>query len=475
MQNPPKTFTPKPYQDAASHFLLQEVRAALFVEPGLGKTIITLNALHTLIQCGFEHQVLIVAPLRVARDTWINEVKKWQHTQSLTITAIVGTPKERLAALNSDAQIKTINYENLSWLADTLGEKWPFRIVVFDESSKLKSFRAHFRRNASGVETLYRTGGTRAGAIVKQCFKKTQYVWLLTGTPSANSLAALWPQLFFIDAGERLGKSFSSFEERWFKINEYNRSREPFPHSEEQIRNLIADKCFTLRAKDYLELGEEITNTIYVDLPETAMQHYRSMEKEFYVKIKEREIEAFSAATRSAKLHQLANGGIYYDKKGSWEHAHDAKLEALDSIVEEACGMPVLVVYEFKSDLERLQKHYPKGKALDSKSKATDNFLKGEVPVAFIHPDSIGYGVDGLHYVTNTIVFFALDWDNEMRIQVIARVGAVRQAQAGFKRPTIIHQIVARDTIDEIILERIETKVSIEEALKQGLARRYGV
>jgi len=468
----PKQFTPRPYQIAATQFLLENDRCALFVEPGLGKTSCTLNAIELLNLSGMTSQVLIVAPLRVAKDTWINEVRKWRHMQSLTITAIVGTPEQRLAALRSSAQIKTINYENLVWLADTLGNEWPFKTVVFDESSKLKSFRAHFKRTSTGKEALYRTGGARAGAIIRQCFKKTERVWLLTGTPSSNSLSALWPQMFFIDAGERLGKSFSVFEDRWYKTGYNGHDKELLPHAEVEIRERIKDRVFTLQAADYLNLGKEVIINISIDLPPGAAKHYRNMEEDFYIQINNREVEAFSAAAKSMKLHQLANGGIYYDEKGSWEHAHDAKLDALESLIEEACGMPVIVIYKFKSDLLRLQARFKQGKALDTRPKTMSQFLDGEIPVLFLHPASAGHGLNDMEKVTNLMIFFSMDWDNELRQQVCARIGAVRQKQSGLERPSFFYNLVAKDTIDEDILMRLETKQTVEQTLKQGLARR---
>jgi SNF2 family DNA or RNA helicase len=471
---PPKPFTPRPYGNAATDFLLENNRAALFMEPGLGKTISTLNAIHFLLECGMQSDVLIIAPIHVARNTWIDECRKWEHTFNLQVAIMVGSPKERLAALKSPAQIKTINYENLPWLVETLGDEWPFGTVVFDESSKLKSFRAHYRTSKTGKQTLVATAGTRAGAIVKQCFKQTERVWLLTGTPSANSLSALWPQMFFIDDGKRLGKSFSAFEDRWYKTGYNGYDKILLPNAEKEIREAIADKVFTLRAEDYLDLGEEIVNNVYVDLPPSARSLYDDMEKKFYVKIKEKEIEAFTAATKSGKLHQLANGGIYYDDKGSWEHTHDAKLDALESIIEEACGMPVIVVYTFQSDKARILNHFKQAKAFDTNSKTIYNsFLKGEVPILLIHPASAGHGINQLETVTNKIVFFSVDWDQELRQQVIARIGPVRQKQSGFDRPTFVYNILAHDTIDEIILDRLESKKSVEEALKEGLARKY--
>jgi SNF2 family DNA or RNA helicase len=465
----PKDFTPRGYQDAGTRFLIEHDRAALFEEPGLGKSVQTANAIDSLILCGETSQFLIIAPMRVARTTWKAEFAKWNHLCHHEVVAVVGTPKQRIEALQSKAQIKCINYENLPWLAEQLGDKWPFKTVIFDESSKVKAFRCHFATSKKGNRFMKCTAGERISAVAKKCFTHTKRVWLLTGTPCANSLADLWAQIFLIDKGQRLGDSFTAFENRWYKLGFNGYTMIMLPHAEKEIRDAIADVVFTLRAEDYMDLGEEITNTIFVDIPRT---NYDEMELKLYTQIQAGGVEAFTAATKSGKLHQIANGAIYWDDKGSFEDIHDAKILALQSIIEEASGMPVIVVYKFKSDLYRLQKAFPKGKAFDTKKETEDNFKRGEIPVLFLHPASASHGIDGFQNVTNIICFFSLDWNAEERQQVIARVGKVRQYQAGLNRPTFIHQIVARNTIDEDILLRIEKKITIEEALKAGLARR---
>jgi SNF2 family DNA or RNA helicase len=345
-------------------------------------------------------------------------------------------------------------------------------MVVADESTKLKNHRAHFRKLIDGTNKLYCTGGERTAAIAKLSFQKTKYFVNLTGTPAPNGLLDLWGAMWFIDKGARLGATYTAFEDRWFRTARNGYGKEMLRYAEEEIKNAIADVCFTLRAEDYLDLGEEITNTIFVDLPPQAEKHYREMEKKLYTEIKAGAVEAFSAAVKSAKCHQIANGAIYYDKEGCYEELHDAKIDALESVIEEAAGMPVIVVYKFKSDLMRLQKAFPKGKAFDTKAKTEQDFKAGRIPVLFLHPDSAGHGIDGFQDVTNIMCFFSVDWNGETRAQVIARIGKVRQFQSGHKRPVYIHQIIARKTVDEDILVRIDSKMTIEEALKAGLAKR---
>ena len=464
-----RKFTPRPYQTAATQFLLEKQRGALFVDMGLGKTSSVLNAIEALDFCGELGKVLIVAPLRVARSTWSDEVAKWEHTRHLTIDTIVGTAEERLAALHSDSQIKTINYENLEWLVLQLKDQWPFKVVVLDESTKVKSFRAHYKKGKNKT-FLVCTEGKRAGAIIRHVLKRTDWVWLLTGTPCQNSLRELWAQLFFIDGGKRLGKSYSAFEERWFRTHFNGHTKIPFPHSAQEIHDAIQDVVFTLRAEDYLRLGEEVLQTIPVELPPEAARLYQSMEEELFIILEAGAVEAFSAPAQWMKLRQIANGAVYYDKEGRFEVVHDEKVEALRSVIEEANGMPVIVVYTFKSDLAILKKAFPKGRVFDKKGEA--DFKAGKVEILFLHPDSAGHGVDGLQNITNVICFYSVDWNAETRSQVIARVGKVRQFQAGFDRPVFIYQIIAKGTIDETILERIDEKISVEDALKRRLARR---
>lgn len=468
-----KDFTPRgAFQTEATKFLLNNPRSALHVDMGLGKTTMVLNAIDVLVIGGETAPFLIIAPKRVARSTWKEEAQKWNHLAYLKVSTVVGTPKQRLEALHTKADIYTINYENLEWLVKTVGDKWPFRGIVADESTKLKSHRSYFRKLKSGNYTLCCTGGKRTTAIARLAFTKTRYFWTLTGTPASNGLQDLWGPTWFLDKGKSLGSSYTAFEQRWFRKGWKGFGLEMLPHAENEIRKAIAHLTFTLRAEDYLILGKEIVNTIYVDLPEKARETYDEMEKNLFIEIEAGEVEVFTAAAKSQKCHQIANGAVYYDREGNWESLHDAKIEALESVIEEASGVPVIVVYKFKSDLIKLKKAFPKGVALDTSKKTEDNFKAGKIQLLFMHPDSGGHGIDGFQYVTNIICFFSLDWNAESRYQTIGRIGNVRQMQAGLNRPVIVHQIAARDTVDDIILDRMGTKMTVQQALKKGLARR---
>lgn len=467
-----KTFVPRAYQRAAAHFMLDHKRGNLHVDPGLGKTAITLYLVDALIMLGETRPTLVVAPLKVAESTWSDEVLKWRNLRHLTVSTIVGDRRQRIIALRKKANIYTINFENLPWLLEELNGENPFGTIVVDEASKLKGFRGHFKAKKNGGMSLVCSSGARSSALAQLAWQKGVRFYGLTGTPCSNGLQQIWPLIWFLDAGKRLGNSYTAFTDRWFKTGWNGYGLEALPHAEAEVMEKIGDIVFTLRAEDYLELPDEIINTITVDLPPEARTLYRNMEKDLFIEIEAGEVEAFSAATKSMKLRQIANGSVYYDKEGRFEVLHDAKVEALQALLEELNGQPVIVVYSFKSDLMRLQKAFPKGQVFGEKKTTKADFIAGKIPVLFIHPDSAGHGVDDLQRATNVMVLFSVDWDAEKRQQVIARIGKVRQFQANTGKPAIIHQIVARATIDEDILTRLEEKISVEEALKRGLAKR---
>lgn len=466
-------FNPRNFQKRGIEYLMDHPRCNIFAGMGMGKTSMVLNAIDAHILAGESQPTLIVAPLRVARDVWKNEADKWEHLKKLEVMPIVGTEAQRRIAIKRDAPIYTANYEVLPWLAAEYGDSWPFGRIVADESTKLKNHRAHYRISKTGDRILHQSGTLRARALGKIAHTKTRSWWNLTGTPAPNGLLDLWGQCWFIDGGERLGRSFQAFENRWFKKDIYRHTTTPLPHAEKQIREAIADVSLTLRPEDYFDLPELVINTIPVDLPQKARAQYSAMEKKMYIEIEAGGVEAYNAAAKTAKCHQMANGAIYFDSSGGsreWEVLHDAKLEALSDVVEEANGTPVLVVYKFKSDLARLKAAFPKGREFDKKPSTLEAFKSGQTPILFLHPDSAGHGVDGLQYATNILCFFSLDWNLETRAQVIERIGPVRQKQAGFDRPVFIHQIVARDTVDDMaILPAIETKRRIQDCLLNAL------
>jgi SNF2 family DNA or RNA helicase len=453
-----REFTPRPYQTMIRDHILDTRRCAIWAGMGMGKTSSTLNALDAIGMID-DAPVLVLAPLRVARSTWPEEARKWSHLAGMNVMPIVGTERERQAALRMDAQVYATNYEQLPWLVEHWGERWPYRTVIADESTKLKSFRL-------------RQGGQRAQALGKVAHTKIKRFVQLTGTPSPNGLVDLWGQAWFIDAGQRLGRTFSAYTQRWFRPHPSGYGIVPLPGAQEQIQDLLRDVCLTVEAKDWFDLREPIVNNIYVDLPMRARKHYAEMEKEMFTQIDQHEVEAFGAAARTIKCLQIANGASYVGESNSeWKDLHDAKLEALDSIVEEAAGAPVLVAYHFKSDLARLRRAFPSGRALDADPQTIRDWNAGKIPVLFAHPASAGHGLN-LQDGGNILVYFGHWWNLEERLQILERIGPTRQMQAGHDRPVWVHNIIARDTVDEQILERIETKREVQDILLDAMKRK---
>lgn len=348
---------------------------------GTGKSVSTLTALDTLSLAEDIYPVLIIAPLIVARDTWPDEARKWEHLRHIDVMPILGTEAERLTALRYKVDIYTINFENIEWLVEHFGERWPFRTVVVDESRKLKSFRL-------------RQGGKRTAALAKVAHTKIKRMIQLTGAPAPNGLGDLWGQAWFIDAGQRLGRTYSAFTQRWFQRSHDGFGVTPLPFAQEQIQGALADVCLRIDASDWFDLEEPVHMPQYVALPPKARIKYREMEKEMLTQIDDRTAEAFNAAARTQKCLQLCNGAIYVDPlvegeetpgPKEWREVHDMKLEALKSIVEEANGSPVLVAYHFKSDLARLRKAFPAARVLSDPAQLRE-FKTGRYEVGLGHP-----------------------------------------------------------------------------------------
>lgn len=453
-----RDYTPRPWQNPMIGHLLNVERGALFCPMGSGKTSATLTALDALHLAGEDHPTLILAPLRVARDTWPEDAGKWNHLRHVSVMPIVGSESERRAAMKYDASTYTTNYENLEWLVNYWGERWPYRTVVADELSKLKSFRL-------------RQGGKRAAALGRVAHAKVKRFIGLTGTPASNGLQDLWGQVWMLDGGMRLGRTFSAFTQRWFQTARDGFGMKALPHAQAEIQDKLRDICLTVDLADYIQIDQPVVNNIYVDLPPKAAQIYRDMEREMFAQIEGHDVEAFNAAARTIKCLQLANGAAYVDDQGNWKDVHDEKLQALDEIIEEAAGAPVLVAYHFKSDLARLQRAYPDGLNIAT-PEGLAQAKAGKGRVWFGHPASIGHGVDGLQEHCNQLVYFGHWWNLEERMQILERVGPTRQMQAGKKRPVFIHNIIARRTVDELVIERVVSKREVQDILLEAMKRR---
>lgn len=455
-----KPFTPRIYQRIAADHIVRNARCAAWLPVGSGKCGATFMALDELSLVDDIYPVLIIAPKRVAKDTWVNEKDKWQDFGHFTISPIVGTPAERLLAVKRKTMIHTTNNENIEWLIKYWGDKWPYKTIVFDESSRLRGYRL-------------RQGTKRAQALMGVSYGITTRFIELTGTPSPKGLGGLWGQLAFLDKGARLGKSYSAFEQRWFRKGYDGFSVEPLGHAQREIQDKVKDICLSIDLKDYMDIKKPVENTISVELPPAARKYYKEMEKHFFTELAGHQVEAFNAAAKSNVLLQFTNGAAYVDKETrEWEEIHTVKLEALESLVEESNGMPVLVGYNFVSDRQRILKYFGKDAVDISVDKGFKEFLKGKVPIGIAHPASMGHGVDGLQDVTNIIAHFGLNWDLELYDQLNGRIGPTRQFQSGHDRLVFIHHIIAKDTIDELVVERLSSKRKVQDILLGAMKAR---
>jgi SNF2 family DNA or RNA helicase len=451
----------RPYQRQIVGHICTNKRTNLFVPMGGGKTMAVLTALDLLDLAEDVFPALVVAPLRVAVSTWPAEITKWAHLRRLRVSVITGSPAERGAALRRPADIYCINYDNLQWLAEAASpnDRYAYRTVVADECTRLKGFRT-------------RQGSKRAAALARIAATADRYIGL-TGTPASNGLKDLWGVQWFTDRGERLGRSYSAYMSRWFKDTAPYANYpvwEPMDHAEREIHEKIADITISIDLKDYLDLKEPVVNTIEVDIPASARRAYDDMWKEMVAELRKGEITAVNAAVKTSKCLQIASGAVYTDDHGTWEEVHRAKIDALESIIEEAGGAPVLVAYHFKSDLARLLKAFPQGRELDKNPKTIEAWNRGKIPLLFAHPASAGHGLN-LQDGGNILAFFSLNWNLEEHLQIIERIGPARQAQAGHDRPVFIHYILARDTLDAAVLERLQGKKTVVEAIMEAMKK----
>jgi SNF2 family DNA or RNA helicase len=450
-----KAFKPHDYQRDAMEHIYGTRRCALWMPMGGGKTVTTLTALDDLSVVEDVFPVLVLAPLRVARSTWPEEVAKWPHLKHLRVSVISGTPKQRERALAKDADIYCTNYDNLVWLRKELGDTWPFKTVVADEFTRLKSFRL-------------RQGGSRARALGQVAHSHVSRFIGLTGTPAPNGVKDLWGQIWMLDQGERLGRTFSAFEQRWFRKGYDGYSLVPYDHTQAEVEDKLRDICLTVTG---LDVDEPIVNPLYVDLPPMARKVYDAMEVEMFAVLNDEGVEAANAAVRTQKCLQLANGALYTDDAGNWEEAHAAKLDALESIIEEANGAAVLVAYNFKHDLQRLQSRFRQGRVLDADPDTIKQWNAGRISILFAHPASAGHGLN-LADGGNILAFFGVNWNLEEHMQIIERIGPMRQKQAGYDRPVFVYPILARGTVDDLVMERLSGKRSVQDVLLGAMKRR---
>lgn len=441
-------YSPHDYQSFATDFILAHPIAAVLLDMGLGKSVITLTALFDLCLDSFLiRKVLVIAPLRVARDTWPTEIKKWDHLRGLSWSLAVGSKVERKAALHQRAFVYIINRENVQWLIENSGLPFDYDMVVIDELSSFKSYQAKRFRSLLKV----RPGVKR---IVG-----------LTGTPSSNGFMDLWAEFRLLDMGKRLGRYITHYRARYFQPDKRNGqvvfSYKPLPGAEEAIYQKISDITISMRAADHLQMPECVFNEVRVTLSEQERQTYDTMRSELVVSLGGEEVDAGNAAALGNKLSQMANGAVYGEDKRVFP-IHDRKLDALEDLIEAANGKPVLVAYWFQHDRERiavrLRKLHIPFSLLDT-SESIARWNRGELPVALIHPASAGHGLN-LQAGGSTLVWFGLTWSLELYQQANARLW--RQGQTD---TVVIHHIIAADTIDERIMSALSRKEKTQSAL----------
>ncbi len=474
-------YKPREYQHLIRNFIFEHERCNVFASPGTGKTSGSVESFAELKLFGEANRALVLAPRRVALHSWPDEMVKWKESFGhLSMAAAIGTPDQRLAALRSTPDILTINYDMIEWLLEQYGDAWPFDMVFADESTRLKGLRISFQRRQRkdgswGKEFINGQGASRARALADVAHRKVRRWVNLTGSPAPNGLVDVWGQQHFIDKGFRLGNSFDAFSKRWFRATPGSTREqqrwEPLPYAQEQIQTLLAQTSITIDAKDWFDIKDPIERHIMIDLPPKARKQYLEMQRELFTWVNEHPLEAFNAGTKSLKCQQMASGSVYYDREGSWTEVHDEKLDALQSIVEETNGEPLLIRYEFKPDKARILKKFPYFKTLDHKGALRD-FQEGRLPGLLVHAASAGHGLD-LQQNCRTLVDYTTSHNLEHDEQVIERVGPTRQAQIGKTCAVFRYRIIARDTIEQTVcLPRLKDKTSVQDALKAAMKPR---
>ena len=440
-------YNPHSYQEYAIKFIESHPISALFLDMGLGKTSITLTAVNELLFDSFEvRKVLVIAPLRVARNTWCDEIKKWDHLRNIKYSIVVGTEKDRISALNEKADIYIINRENVDWLVNKSGYKFDFDMIVIDE---LSSFKNHQSKRFKSLMKIR---------------PKVKRIVGLTGTPSSNGLMDLFAEFKVLDLGERLGYFIGQYRNTYFKPDKTNGaivySYKPLPNAEDSIYERISDITVSMKASEYLKMPELVISNYKVEMSDNEKKQYDEMKKNLICEIKDGEITVSNAGSLSNKLSQFANGAVYDDEQNIVE-IHSRKLDALEDIIESMNGKPLLVAYWYKHDLQRIKKRFDVREIKTSKDIADWN--KGKIPVALIHPASAGHGLN-LQQGGSTIVWFGLTWSLELYQQTNGRL--YRQGQ---KNTVVIQHIVTKGSIDEQILKALERKNKTQEDLIEAV------
>lgn len=449
-------FNPHNYQEYTIERIKKNPMCGLFLDMGLGKTVCTLTALEDLMFNSFDvGKILVIAPKRVAENTWSDEILKWDHLKVLKVSVIAGTPEKRIKALETQADIYTLGRDNVTWLVEYLQAqklKWPFDTTVIDELSSFKDTKSkRFKSLKKVTPCVNRVIG-------------------LTGTPTPNSLIELWPQMYLLDRGERLGRTASAYKDRYF----YPVSGQGYvtykwdlkEGAEKAIHNKIKDICVSMKAEDHLNLPERIDNYIRIKLPDKVIKQYKEFEKEKILELNGEDITAGTAAVIAGKLLQMANGNLY-DENKQVHYIHDCKLEALKEIVDTSQGQPLLVFYNFKHDYDALMKEFKalRPRAIEN-AKDIKDWNEGKIQMVLAHPASIGHGLN-LQAGGNIIVWYGLTWSLELYLQANGRL--YRQGQ---QNSVIVHHLIAEGTIDEQVIKALSNKDKGQNALMAAVKAR---
>ena len=445
-------YNPHPYQEYAERRIVEDRNVGLFLSMGLGKSVITLTAVDELIYDRLEvSRVLVIAPKKVAEATWQAEIMKWDHLRRLTVSTALGSARQREEAIRAGADITIINRENVVWLVEMLGAAWPFDMVVVDESSSFKSPSA------------------KRFKALRRMLPRIRRMVILTGTPAPNGVEDLWSQIYLLDRGERLGRYVTHYRERYFDHNPWRHEYVPKPGAFEAVQRKISDICVSMKAEDWLALPDLIVDDVPVALDGEAWKKYREMERTMVMDLKdETEISATTAATLTGKLLQLCGGSVY-DEEGNAHHVHDAKLEALEEVLEQLHGEHALLFYGYRHELPGLRAVALQGGRRVRELKEAEDaeaWNRGEVDVLLAHPASCAYGLN-LQDGGRHVIWYTLTWSLELYQQANARLH--RQGQ---QRPVIVHRLLVQGGVDEDVAKVLEGKDETQAALIEALKAR---
>ena len=447
-------YIPFPYQNFTTQFIVANAAAGVLLDMGMGKTVTTLTAIWLLLFDYFAvNRVLIIAPLQPARHTWPQEIAKWDHLQGLTYSTAIGDQAARIRGIQAGADITIINVDNVQWLVEWLAKnkiRWPWDMVVIDELSCFKSATSQRFRKLRKVR------------------KHIKRIVGLTGTPSPNGLIDLWAQMYLLDEGAALGRTLTDYREQYFRVTQYANGHpvkwSPRPRAETEIYRRLENLCVSMKSEDYLDLPERLYIERPVALPAAAMKQYLELERDMLLPLKDGVIDAGSAAILSGKLLQLT-GGAVYDSDGHARILNSVKLDALEELIAEANGQPVLVAYSYKHELARLQQRFPEAVPLKAPG-AVERWNQGEIPILLAHPASAGHGLN-LQDGGCITIWYSLPWSLEQYLQFNKRLH-----RPGQRNAVLIHHLIAECTIDEHVMRVLRGKEQNQEALIDALRAR---